>query len=123
MSGAVHEIWLRSQKCTKLRLLRTCEDVRIQIFSAVPVFGMNESYIALLAEGQDDIWHPETYPWWETLQKTVLLCSGPGRSHVTQMEVPGLLRSPEDRHEKTIDISLDPHGLLLLWWRHMRQNC
>jgi hypothetical protein len=84
------------------------------IFSAVPVFGMNESYIALLAEGQDDIWHPETYPWWETLQKTVLFCSGPGRSHVTQMEmrknfwyVPGLLRIGM---KKTIDISLDPHG-------------
>lgn len=74
---------------------------------------MNEGYIALLAEGQDDIWHPETYPCWETLQKTVdaeelLVCPWP----------------PEDRHEKPLTFLWTlMDRLLLLWWCHMSQNC
>eukprot|EP00435_Cladocopium_sp_Y103_P016413 s4560_g4.t1 len=57
----------------------------MQIFSAVPVFGKNETYIALLADHSGDAWWPEVPLWAQAFDAFVMFCAGPDGSHKTQV--------------------------------------
>eukprot|EP00435_Cladocopium_sp_Y103_P063907 s975_g25.t1 len=56
----------------------------VQIFSAVPVFGKDETYIALLVENNGDAWNRDRQPWAQDFDTFVMFCAGPDGSHKTQ---------------------------------------
>eukprot|EP00435_Cladocopium_sp_Y103_P006885 s4359_g2.t1 len=57
----------------------------VQIFSAVPVFGKDETYIALLLEHYGDVPFHEPEGWAQDLATFVMFCAGPDGSHKTQV--------------------------------------
>ena len=62
----------------------------LQIFSAVPVFGEDETYIALLVERNGDAWGDRKHPpWTRNLDTFVMFCAGPDGSHKTQVKTRG----------------------------------
>eukprot|EP00435_Cladocopium_sp_Y103_P075877 s462_g68.t1 len=57
----------------------------LQIFSAVPVFGKDESYIALLVEHNGDAVTQGREGWAHEFDTFVMFCAGPDGSHKTQV--------------------------------------
>ena len=110
--------WASSRDLAKIPQLHSLDiaDQKISIFSAVPVFG-TESYIALLTEKDGDIWqitNPESH-WGKPLadlQKShQLFCTGPDRSHVSEVQLHGsVLVCPwpaEERQQKSFEVFLE----------------
>eukprot|EP00435_Cladocopium_sp_Y103_P024691 s4108_g6.t1 len=64
----------------------------VQIFSAVPVFGKDETYIALLVEHNGDAWvdRHRRGSWTHDFDTFVMFCAGPDGSHKTQVIARGL---------------------------------
>eukprot|EP00435_Cladocopium_sp_Y103_P073532 s19_g44.t1 len=65
---------------------------KVQIFSAVPVFGKDETYIVLLVEHNGDAWTDVPYRklWTRHFNNFVMFCAGPDGSHKTQVIARGL---------------------------------
>ena len=58
----------------------------VRIFSAVPVFGEDETYIALLVEHNGDAWSDRApFAWTQDFDAFVMFCAGPDGSHKTQV--------------------------------------
>ena len=99
----------------------TISDMQITIFSAVPVFGPDEQYIALLTEKDGDIWQdPHSWQhteddrdWWKhgNLDGHWYFCSGPNRSHLTQIVFRGSVLMcpwpPEESDQKMFEVFLE----------------
>ena len=92
--------------------------VDFTIFSAVPVFGPEENYIALLTERHDDIWlrNPDLH-WPEKLTRGIS-CSGHDRSHLTEAKFKGSVVicdwPREEQDKKNFQVSLeDANGTIL----------
>ena len=99
----------------------TISEMQITIFSAVPVFGPDDNYIALLTEKDGDIWQDpiswqhskDDRDWWKhgNLDRNLYFCTGPNRSHLTQIVFRGSLLMcpwpPEESDHKMFEIFLE----------------
>eukprot|EP00435_Cladocopium_sp_Y103_P052741 s2077_g16.t1 len=57
----------------------------VQIFSAVPVFGKDETYVALVVEKNGDAYWDHPKRWMQPFDAFVMFCAGPDGSHKTQV--------------------------------------
>ena len=99
----------------------TISEMQITIFSAVPVFGSDDNYIALLTEKDGDIWqHPRSWQhskddqyWWEhgNLDRQLYFCTGPNQSHLAQIVFRGSVLMcpwpPEESDHKMFEVFLE----------------
>ena len=101
----------------QVHLVRT-SSVQFTIFSAVPVFGPEDSYIALLTERKNDIWMKKGDVRWPRRLGRQMFCSGPDRSHLSPAKYRGSVVicdwPREEQNQTSFQISLeDSNGTIL----------
>lgn len=93
------------------QLVAISKNLQITIFSAVPVFGKNASYIALLTEQDDDSFQEVEATKWDELHRQILFCSGSHGSHRTKITYVGSVLMchwpPEERNHRTFQVHLE----------------